>query len=632
MKEKHPETELNCVYCLTNQQHPRLARGETYTCGYKPYRCNFCNYSTTTKGNLSIHMQSDKHINNVQEISNGNLPPEVLQNLVQQQQQLNQQANQTSGSTSVPVAADQAQSQSTSTNNLLSPNSTLNNKTSLLNNSTNTDNLTGLPNLNSSSNNQQLTNANANQTQANSSSPSTSSLNLQPSQSQLTPNQSSTSNGQSNSQPSSNGSKAAIWRCDVCKYDTSLARNLRIHMTSEKHTNNMLLLQQNVRQMQQLNTLQGANQSAATANNNLNSLDSSTQAMLQQLNPNLLAALCSATNNQASNNNGSSNNQLDNASELDLVFNQALLMSNQLNQQHQNSLNNSNNQPAASTTQSQSRQLPNELLMLLPSDRQAIVDLEHPDPSLKMDYTDYDEHHCRIFQCMVCAVFTCDSVEHLAAHLQTDRTKIREDEVLGQISGGNDKSIISFCKLCPYKTQLKANFQLHCKTDKHLQRLQQVNHIKEGGLANEWKLKYVNVSNPIQLRCNLCDYYTNSLHKLQLHVTNTRHEASTRVFLHLKLNDQLLRANDSEIRQTVYRCEPCSLSHSTIFGLLHHLNSARHIQSENFRQIKLQMAMSSGNMTVKTLDEEIRELFTVKKDEEGKLLFLFFIVLGLLVL
>lgn len=68
MKEKHPENDVSCIYCLTNQSHPRLARGETYGCGYKPYRCDICKYSTTTKGNLSIHMQSDKHLNNVQEL------------------------------------------------------------------------------------------------------------------------------------------------------------------------------------------------------------------------------------------------------------------------------------------------------------------------------------------------------------------------------------------------------------------------------------------------------------------------------------------------------------------------------------------------------------------------------------
>ena len=98
---------------------------------------------------------------------------------------------------------------------------------------------------------------------------------------------------------------------------------------------------------------------------------------------------------------------------------------------------------------------------------------------------------------MVCAVFTCDSIDKLAAHLSQDRTKIREDEVLVQITSGNDKSVQSFCKLCQYKSNLKANFQLHCKTDKHLQHLQQVNHIKEGGPNNDWKLKYVNVLDEI---------------------------------------------------------------------------------------------------------------------------------------
>ncbi|CAL8089855.1 unnamed protein product [Calicophoron daubneyi] len=56
-----------CPYCLTRSPHPRLGRGESYICGYKPYRCEVCNYSTTTKGNLAIHQQSDKHLNNIQE-------------------------------------------------------------------------------------------------------------------------------------------------------------------------------------------------------------------------------------------------------------------------------------------------------------------------------------------------------------------------------------------------------------------------------------------------------------------------------------------------------------------------------------------------------------------------------------
>uniref|UniRef100_A0A8R1IZ57 C2H2-type domain-containing protein n=1 Tax=Caenorhabditis japonica TaxID=281687 RepID=A0A8R1IZ57_CAEJA len=68
MKEKHNDVDVKCAYCVENRPHPKLARGETYSCGYKPYRCDLCRYSTTTKGNLSIHMQSDKHLHAVQEL------------------------------------------------------------------------------------------------------------------------------------------------------------------------------------------------------------------------------------------------------------------------------------------------------------------------------------------------------------------------------------------------------------------------------------------------------------------------------------------------------------------------------------------------------------------------------------
>jgi len=39
MKEKHPDPGGSCMYCTSGQSHPRLARGESYTCGYKPFRC-----------------------------------------------------------------------------------------------------------------------------------------------------------------------------------------------------------------------------------------------------------------------------------------------------------------------------------------------------------------------------------------------------------------------------------------------------------------------------------------------------------------------------------------------------------------------------------------------------------------
>jgi len=39
--------------------------------------------------------------------------------------------------------------------------------------------------------------------------------------------------------PKSHPKPKSTWRCDVCNYETNVARNLRIHMTSEKHTQNM---------------------------------------------------------------------------------------------------------------------------------------------------------------------------------------------------------------------------------------------------------------------------------------------------------------------------------------------------------------------------------------------------------
>lgn len=179
MKEKHPETGGQCVcgasggkcvcggttrgvcvYCSSGKAHPRLARGETYACGYKPYRCDVCDYATSSKGNLSIHMQSDKHLNNVQNggHTNGHMH--------------------TSGGT----------------------------------------------NNNSSSNGHAADEQPYNKLPLSIPTPT-------PQPTKLAP-------------PVHSHSHGKRWRCDVCDYETSIARNLRIHTTSEKHTHNMLRLQQ----------------------------------------------------------------------------------------------------------------------------------------------------------------------------------------------------------------------------------------------------------------------------------------------------------------------------------------------------------------------------------------------------
>ncbi|KAF4517678.1 hypothetical protein B566_EDAN004972, partial [Ephemera danica] len=455
MKEKHPESETSCIYCIAGQPHPRLARGETYTCGYKPYRCEVCNYSTTTKGNLSIHMQSDKHLNNMQELQNGGVP----------------NTENTHQSTPSP-ASHKAMNLVTTA---LSPPS-------------------------------------------NSGTPVRETVPSSP-----------VSSSQSNK-------PKPTFRCDVCNYETNVARNLRIHMTSEKHTHNMMVLQQNVKHMQQLSALQQAAQSQMAAAAAGGGFDPATAAALLHFHPGLTLQ-------------GDKPPPHTEAALADMAYNQALLIQMMTG-----------------------GQLPPHV----PPELAPHMDLGLNPDTMEPPPEPPDQNPSFLFQCCVCTVFSTDSLEALSHHLAQDRTKLREQEILALV-GGN-----YVCKLCTYKTNLKANFQLHCKTDKHLQRLQHVNHIKEGGNRNEWKLKYVSVSNPVQIRCHACDYYTNSAHKLQLHAAHQRHEVSRMVFRHLASGESSLR--DTEPR--IYHCALCGFSSRAKLPLLQHVRSMKHLQMEQLHQLQ----------------------------------------------
>lgn len=432
MKEKHPEAETSCIYCIAGQPHPRLARGETYTCGYKPYRCEVCNYSTTTKGNLSIHMQSDKHLNNMQELQNGGAP------------------------SSEPRQA--------------SPKA---------------------PPLHHS--------------------------------------------------PVSSGHKPKpSFRCDVCNYETNVARNLRIHMTSEKHTHNMLVLQQNVKHMQTLSALHHQQHSQQ----HLENLFGGGHGLYPGLGDKPEAALA------------------------DMAYNQALLIQMMTGGQIPG-----HGGPAELA--------PHADLGLNPETMEPPPEPADPDPE-------------KVYHCCVCNAFSTDSLEELGRHLAQDRTRLREQEILAVVAGHY------VCKLCTYKTNLKANFQLHCKTDKHLQRLQHVNHVKEGGPRNEWKLKYASAPGGVQIRCNACDYYTNSAHKLQLHAAGGRHDASISLLRHLVERCQGLRPDQPR----VFHCALCGFTASNRLPLLQHVRSLKHLHLEQLHQLQRR---AEGKETA----VEIAEMFQV---------------------
>lgn len=458
MKEKHPETETSCIYCIAGQPHPRLARGETYTCGYKPYRCEVCNYSTTTKGNLSIHMQSDKHLNNMQELQNGTVSNSELGGGAVGSG--GHQPSPAGSSAGVPGSVVGGQPKPTGMTSPSTP---------------------GVP------------------------------AGL-PYHSQM---------GGGSPAVAQQQKPKPTFRCDVCNYETNVARNLRIHMTSEKHTHNMMVLQQNMKQMQALSAIQPASQHQQQLN----------FEQLLHFHPGLTLP-------------GEKPPPHSEAALADMAYNQALLIQ----------LMTGGQLPPHMSPE----MAPNLDMGLNPETMEP-----PPEPA--------DLNPDNLFQCCVCNVFTSDSLEALSHHLAADRTKIREQEILAIVAGHY------VCKLCTYKTTLKANFQLHCKTDKHLQRLQHVNHVKEGGPRNEWKLKYVSSPGGVQVRCNACDYYTNSTHKLQLHAAAQRHEFSASLFRHLRDN-----YDDSA---KIYQCLLCEFSCADKLPLFQHIRSMQHLKIEQIHQL-----------------------------------------------
>ena len=278
MKEKHPESTSHCIYCITGQQHPRLARGETYTCGYKPYRCEVCNYSTTTKGNLSIHMQSDKHINNMQELQNGGVVTasdgtKITQNILSKMP--------AGGLVSQRLAA---------------------------------------------------------------------------------------------SHPVSPGQN--MWRCDICNFETSQPRNLRVHMTSDKHVQNITAIQHNMKQLQGIQLLQ-----------NLSNTDRGGGGGLPPLPP------------------------LQPPSEMMMMM-----------------------ELASQASQAQHNQ--NMFLHLLSRQREGEAGGEAVEPASEASQSQTDPNPVKLFNCCICREFNTDTLDGLSSHIALDRSVEGEGEVQ-MVLGGN---------------------------------------------------------------------------------------------------------------------------------------------------------------------------------------------------
>ncbi|XP_063553834.1 zinc finger homeobox protein 2 isoform X2 [Gorilla gorilla gorilla] len=404
MREKHPESNSHCSYCSAGGAHPRLARGESYNCGYKPYRCDVCNYSTTTKGNLSIHMQSDKHLANLQGFQAGpggqGSPPEA----------------------SLPPSAGDKEPKTKSS-----------------------------------------------------------------------------------------------WQCKVCSYETNISRNLRIHMTSEKHMQNVLMLHQGL-PLGLPPGLMGPGPPPPPG-----ATPTSPPELFQYFGPQALG-------------------------------------------QPQTPLAGSGLRPDK----------PREAQLLLNG-------FHHLGAPARKFPTSDDSLSLKVFRCLVCQAFSTDNLELLLYHCSIGRS-LPEAE-WKEVAGDTHR-----CKLCCYGTQLKANFQLHLKTDKHAQKYQLAAHLREGGGAMGTPspvslgdgAPYGSVS-PLHLRCNICDFESNSKEKMQLHARGAAHEENSQIYKFL-LD---MEGAEAGAELGLYHCLLCAWETPSRLAVLQHLRTPAHRDAQAQRRLQL---------------------------------------------
>ncbi|KAM5235728.1 zinc finger homeobox protein 2 [Ctenodactylus gundi] len=434
MREKHPESNSQCSYCSAGGAHPRLARGESYNCGYKPYRCDVCNYSTTTKGNLSIHMQSDKHLANLQGFQAG-----------------------PGGQGSPPEAS--------------------------------------LP-------------------------PST-----------------------GDKEPKTKSS----WQCKVCSYETNISRNLRIHMTSEKHMQNVLMLHQGLPLGLPPGLVGPAPPPPPGA------APTSSPELFQYFGPQALGQHQTPMPGPGL--------RPDKPLEAQLLLNGF---------HHLGAPARKYPTPAPGSLSPEAHLPPNQFLG---SSSDGLSTSPPPDDGLSL----------KVFRCLVCQAFSTDSLELLLYHCSMGRS-LPEAE-WKEVAGDTHR-----CKLCCYGTQLKANFQLHLKTDKHAQKYQLAAHLREGSGAMGFPTPvptgdgapYGSVS-PLHLRCNICDFESNSKEKMQLHARGSAHEENSQIY---KL---LLEMEGSEAGAELglYRCLLCAWETPSRLAVLQHLRAPAHRDAQAQRRLQL---------------------------------------------
>ncbi|XP_076808236.1 zinc finger homeobox protein 4-like isoform X2 [Clavelina lepadiformis] len=542
MKEKHLEETSDCAYCNAGQPHPRLSRGESYSCGYKPFKCSVCNYSTTTKGNLSIHMQSDKHLYNARTLQH------------RQQDKMRHGVSPSSSSFNAPGSDVSTHSENIQRNALkrsYSPNK----------HPTYNDTMLDLKQFNSTRRRRSSNKTNSSIDSSTFTAPSK------------------TGSPTIGRRDAGTGGK---WRCDVCTYETSIARNLRIHMTSEKHAQNLALRERGLLKTSRPNEDSSHGRAERSKSND-------TSRMLPFVPQNLMeyyaAAFKSLQEQDGRDDVTRGFPHLDDSEkarkvQAQYLQQQLLLAQHQqllLAQQYQQFM-------VAAAASSLQQRLSNH------SKEDDVSNFATSQERERMRQLEPSEvkSSC-IFSCGLCLIYGTDDINALDAHVRKPRHSDVTYDMTNSEWVTRSQREGYFCKLCSYSTPLKTNFNLHCKTEKHTCKLNLISHIREGGAATEWMIPIAISGNMMQnVTCNACNFTTHSVEKLKLHCSTDQHQGVFTVcqYLHNVLKSRSSDDSSKEKKSGLtLNCLACgNFSTTFVVEMVKHMQTNEHqVQLQNHK-------------------------------------------------
>ena len=198
--------------------------------------------------------------------------------------------------------------------------------------------------------------------------------------------------------------------------------------------------------------------------------------------------------------------------------------------------------------------------------------------------------------CQVCGIFATNNVEDLISHAEQNRIPVNLDLANQQVT--THTAGTWHCCICAYRSPLKANFQLHCKTEKHALRLSLLLHMCEGKRGepgeplptNSILLSQSSKSSVYcQLRCLPCSFFTCSVHKMRVHCQMPDHAFLAEIFGAIvrernRLKSTLMEtpsgASGINNPRVVYGCRRCEITYTSVSVLMEHFqNTDIHVSS-----------------------------------------------------